>query len=159
MKAPAWTVGIALLPILLLSVVSVAPAAPAADLARGRYLVESVGMCADRHTQRDDKGEFVKGKWLKGAPTFVKPVMAMPVWAEKAPNIAGLPGWTDEQAIKFFMTSIAYNDLPARPPMPQFRFSQKDAAAVVAYFAPWLLPRAPQASPNRPRTVRPRLPV
>jgi hypothetical protein len=31
------------------------------------------------------------------------------------------------------MTGIAYNDLPARPPMPQYRFNQEDAAAIMAY--------------------------
>jgi hypothetical protein len=57
----------------------------------------------------------------------------MPVWADKAPNIAGLPGWEDDASIKFFMTGIAYNDLPARPPMPSYRLTLEDAEAVVAY--------------------------
>ena len=57
----------------------------------------------------------------------------MPVWADRAPNIAGLPGWEDEAAVKFLMTGIAYTDLPGRPPMPQYRFNQEDAEAVVAY--------------------------
>jgi hypothetical protein len=56
-----------------------------------------------------------------------------PGWADKSTNIAGLPGWTDQQAVKFLMTGLAYNDLPARPPMPPYRFNQKDAEAMVAY--------------------------
>jgi len=57
----------------------------------------------------------------------------MPVWAEKAPKIAGLPEWEKDAAIRFLMTGIAYNELPARPPMPQYRFNQQDAEAIVAY--------------------------
>ena len=109
------------------------PASSAATLARGKYLVENVGMCADCHTPHDLKGAPVPGQTLHGAPLFFKPLGPVPGWVDKAPNIAGLPGWTDEQAIKFFTTGIAYNDLPAGPPMPQFRYNKEDAAAVVAY--------------------------
>jgi hypothetical protein len=31
------------------------------------------------------------------------------------------------------MTGIASNGLPVRPPMPQYRFNQQDAEAIVAY--------------------------
>jgi len=62
-----------------------------------------------------------------------KPIVPIPVWADKASNIAGLPGWETGDAVKFLMTGIAYNDLPARPPMPQYRFNKEDAEAVVAY--------------------------
>ena len=101
--------------------------------ARGKYLVENVGMCGDCHTPHNEKGEPVKDQWLKGAPLAFKPTVPMPVWADKAVNIAGLPGWDKDAAIKFLMTGIAYNGLPARPPMPQYRFNQQDAGAIVAY--------------------------
>ncbi|MGA7382990.1 MAG: cytochrome c [Terriglobales bacterium] len=111
------------------------PASPAqsAKLARGKYIVEGVGMCADCHTPRDEKGEPIPGKTLQGAVLGLKPIVPMPVWADKSPNIAGLPGWTDEQAVKFLMTGAAYNGLPGRPPMPQYRMNRQDAEAVVAY--------------------------
>ena len=102
-------------------------------LARGKYLVEGIGMCGDCHTPHNEKGEPVKEQWLKGAPLAFKPAVPMPVWADTAVNIAGLPGWTKEAAIKFMMTGIAYNGLPARPPMPQYHFNQHDAEAIVAY--------------------------
>ncbi|HTW56995.1 MAG TPA: c-type cytochrome [Terriglobales bacterium] len=105
----------------------------AALIARGKYLVEDVGLCGDCHTPRDDKGEFIQGQWLKGAPIDFKLTVPMPVWADKSPNIAGLPGWEKDAAIKFLMTGIAYNGLPGRPPMPQFRFNVQDAQAIVAY--------------------------
>lgn len=108
-------------------------AATSAKVVRGKYLVESIGMCADCHTARNEKGEFIKEQALKGTTLDFKPAMPMPVWAEKSANIAGLPGWEKDAAIKFFMTGIASNGLPARPPMPQYRYNQQDAEAIVAY--------------------------
>lgn len=108
-------------------------AATVATIARGKYLVENIGMCGDCHTPHNDKGEPVKEQWLNGAPLAFQPSVPMPVWADKAVNIAGLPGWEKDAAIKFMMTGIAYNGLPARPPMPQYRFNVQDAQAIVAY--------------------------
>src|SRR5882757_4158564 len=73
-------------------------------VARGKYLVEQVGLCGDCHTPRDDKGEFVKEQWLKGAILDFKPIASVPVWVDKAPAIAGLPGWEKGAAIRFLMT-------------------------------------------------------
>lgn len=107
--------------------------ASAAKVAHGKYLVERVGLCGDCHTPRDDKGEPIKEKWLQGAVLPIKPIGPMPVWAAESADIAGLPGWSAEEAIRFFMTGVARNGLPARPPMPAYRFNQSDAEAVVAY--------------------------
>jgi mono/diheme cytochrome c family protein len=106
---------------------------PAASVARGKYLVEDIGACGDCHTPMSEKGESVKEQWLKGTTLMFKPTVPVPNWADKSANIAGLPGWTDEAAIKFFMTGTAYNGLPARPPMPQYRYDRQDATAIVAY--------------------------
>jgi mono/diheme cytochrome c family protein len=108
-------------------------ATSAAALARGKYLVEEVGLCGDCHTPHNEKGEPVKEQWLQGAKLPFQPIVPMPVWADKSSNIAGLPGWEKDAAIKFMMTGIAYNGLPGRPPMPQYRFNQQDATAIVAY--------------------------
>jgi mono/diheme cytochrome c family protein len=104
-----------------------------AKLARGRYLVEDVGLCGDCHTPHNEKGEPVKEQTLKGAPLDFKPTVPVPRWADRASNIAGLPGWDKEAAIRFMMTGIAYNGLPSRPPMPQFRFHRADAEAIVDF--------------------------
>jgi mono/diheme cytochrome c family protein len=130
-----WASGFAMLAILLATSAMSASAAPKGSprLARGRYLVESVARCGDCHTPTDERGEPIPGKLLKGTTLPFKPTVPMPVWADKAPNIAGLPGWEDDAAIKFFMTGIAYNDLPARPPMPPYHLTMEDAEAVVAY--------------------------
>lgn len=108
-------------------------AASAAKIARGKYLVEDIGKCADCHSPRNEKGEFIKAQWLMGTALDFKPAVPMPVWADKSPNIAGLPGWENYAAIRFFMTGIGQNNLPPRPPMPQYRYNQQDAEAVVAY--------------------------
>jgi len=102
-------------------------------IGRGKYLVDQVGMCGDCHTPRDDQGRLIAAKYLQGAPIDFKPTAPVPVWADKAPAIAGLPGWEDTAAIKFLMTGIAYNELPPRPPMPAYRFNRQDAEAVLAY--------------------------
>ena len=102
-------------------------------IARGKYLVDQVGMCGDCHTPRDDQGRPIAAKYLQGAPIDFKPTAPVPVWADKAPAVAGLPGWEDGAAIKFLMTGIAYNELPPRPPMPAYRFNRQDAEAVLAY--------------------------
>jgi len=108
-------------------------AASAARIARGKYLVEQVGLCGDCHTPRDEKGEPIKEQWLKGATLDFKPIAPVPVWADKAPGIAGLSGWENNAAITFLVTGVASNGLPSRPPMPQYRFNVQDAQAIVAY--------------------------
>ena len=107
--------------------------APGVSVTRGKYLVEQAGLCGDCHTPRNDRGEPIKEQWLKGATLLFKPAVPMPVWADKAPAIAGLPGWEKDAAIRFFMSGVAHNGLPPRPPMPQYRFNVQDAQAIVAY--------------------------
>ena len=129
--------------ILILSLVLIAGALtlrlalaePATDakIQHGRYLVEQVGMCADCHTPRDPKGEFIRAEWLQGEVTNFKPLTPMP-WAPVAPGIAGLPLFPkDEQAVKFLETGTNTAGKLALAPMPQFRFNHEDAVAVVAY--------------------------
>ncbi len=126
-------VGVGFLFMAMLAGLAASPGPPSSKLERGKYLVDQVALCGDCHTPRNEKGEPIKEKYLKGALLFLKPTSPLPGWAEKSPNIAGLPGWEEKDAIKFFMTGLAYNDLPGRPPMPQYRFNKEDAAAIVAY--------------------------
>ncbi|PWE30921.1 diacylglycerol kinase [Pararhodobacter marinus] len=44
------------------------PAFDDAELARGQYLVEALGHCAECHTPRDALGGLERGQWLAGAP-------------------------------------------------------------------------------------------
>ena len=132
MRATAFVV-VCLTFLVATALIASPPPASPSKIERGKYLVEQVGMCGDCHTPHNEKGEPVREKWLQGSPLAFKPTVPMPVWADKAPNIAGLPGWEDKAAVKFLMSGIAYNDLPGRPPMPQYRFNQEDATAIVAY--------------------------
>ncbi len=101
-------------------------------VARGRYLVEQVGLCADCHTPRNEKGAFLKDLWLMGSALAMQPTVPMP-WAPAAPPIAGLPSMTADQAVAFLQTGKRPDGSEPRPPMPPYRFSPDDASAVVAY--------------------------
>jgi cytochrome c553 len=114
-----------------------APAAAAekGSVARGRYLVEQVGMCADCHSARDARGMIVKETNLRGAPIGFKPLAEMP-WADTAPPLAGLPsGWTKAQFVTFLSTGKRPDGSAARPPMPEYRLTKADAGAVADYLA------------------------
>jgi len=104
----------------------------AARIARGKYLVEDVGKCADCHTPFDEKGQPIADKHLQGAVLMFKPLVPMP-WADRSPNIAGLKGWEDADAVHFMMTGETSEKQRPRPPMPEYRFNEEDARAVVAY--------------------------
>jgi mono/diheme cytochrome c family protein len=128
---------IAVMGVLCLAVANTGMAAPGggaeAQIALGGYLVKAIGQCADCHTPFNDHGEYVMDKWLQGKKLEFAPIVPMPVWADTSPNIAGLPGWDQEKAVQFFMTGLAPNGQPARPPMPQYKMNRADAEAVVAY--------------------------
>ncbi len=100
---------------------------------RGEYLVEKVGMCADCHSPRNERGEFIKASYLGGAPLGFTAAVPMPAWASVAPPIAGLPSMNERQAIVFLTTGKRPDGTTARPPMPEFRFNGDDARAVTAY--------------------------
>jgi mono/diheme cytochrome c family protein len=103
------------------------------QIAHGEYLVKAIGQCGDCHTPMNEKGEFVLGKWLQGKKLDFAPTVPMPIWADTSPNIAGMPGWDHGKAVQFFMTGLAPNGQPARPPMPEYKMNRADAEAVVAY--------------------------
>ncbi len=103
------------------------------QIAHGEYLVKVIGQCGDCHTPMNQKGEFIPDKWLQGKKLDFAPTVPMPVWADTSPNIAGLPGWDHQKAVQFFMTGLAPNGQPARPPMPAYKMNRADAEAVVAY--------------------------
>ncbi len=103
------------------------------QLARGKYLVRNVGMCGECHTPMDKSGKPVKGQDLQGAPLTFQPTEPVPGWMAIAPQIAGLPGMTEDQAITFLTTGKKPDGAQAAPPMPAFRFNKADAAAITAY--------------------------
>jgi mono/diheme cytochrome c family protein len=131
-------VAAALLAILAVSAGAAEPAAKSkgsAQLARGKYLVEQVAMCVDCHSPRGPTGEYVREKWLQGAPLAFKNTVPMPKWAEVAPPLAGLPGWTEAQIVTLLTTGKDQKGEVPDPPMPEYRMTRDDAAAVAAYLA------------------------
>jgi len=86
----------------------------------------------DCHSPRDEKGRFIEGQQLMGSVLSFAPTVPMP-WAPAAPRIAGLEGFTTEEAVKFLMTGARPSGVPPLPPMPAYRLSEDDAKAVVAY--------------------------
>jgi mono/diheme cytochrome c family protein len=102
-------------------------------LARGEYLVQGVAMCQECHTPRDAEGELIPEQLLMGASMPVLPPAFVERWGRRAPAIAGLPGYTDDEAVRLLTEGITSRGTVPRPPMPQYRFSDEDARAVVAY--------------------------
>jgi mono/diheme cytochrome c family protein len=102
-------------------------------VARGKYLVNNIGMCGDCHTPMDKKGQPIKSQYLQGTVLPFKPTVPIPGFMAVAPGIAGLPAWTEQQGVVFFTTGKKPDGSMAAPPMPEYRFNKTDAAAVVAY--------------------------
>lgn len=103
---------------------------------RGRYLVESVAMCGECHSTRDQAGNIVAGTKYKGGPMPARVPWAADgeLWPVMAPSIAGLPAYTDIQAMRLLMQGAMRRDgSQARAPMPRFRMTAQDAADVIAF--------------------------
>ena len=73
MKSRIWF-GLALIVVTFFALKFISPAqaesAADAQITRGQYLVERVGMCADCHTPHTEKGELDRNAWLRGHPGF-----------------------------------------------------------------------------------------
>jgi mono/diheme cytochrome c family protein len=104
-----------------------------ANLERGKYLVEDVGVCWTCHSPRTEDGQPDRSRWLLGGPVPFRPVTPTAEWAEIAPRLSGLPPGTDEQFITLMTTGISRTGRPPRPPMPSFRMKRADAVQVLAY--------------------------
>lgn len=103
------------------------------DVARGKYIVESVAMCGQCHTPRDSEGNPDRGRWLQGGSLPFAPATPDPNWPVSAPRIGGNPPANDADMVKLLTTGIWVTDNRLRFPMPQFRMDRGDAEAVVAY--------------------------
>lgn len=100
---------------------------------RGRYLVEEVARCWECHTPMSGQGQWNKGKWMQGAAVWFKPVAPITEWAYRAPGIAGLRSFSDDQARMILEKGIGPNGLALRLPMHTYHLSTEDAQAVIAY--------------------------
>lgn len=112
------------------------PGASTSDLARGKYIVDHVAMCVECHTPRNERGELIASKYLRGAPIPVAAPRfsnAQIKWAVQAPAIAGFTGYDKEQGIRLLTDGITRDGRSPDPPMPRFRLNRADAEAVVEY--------------------------
>jgi mono/diheme cytochrome c family protein len=114
------------------------------EIERGKYLVEEVAKCTECHTPRDDRGELKKEAWLQGAPIWITPVHPDSNWADRAPALAGLPSFTQEEAERVLEKGIGPQGEALRPPMHIYHMKPEDAKAIIAYLNS--LPRGTQQS-------------
>jgi mono/diheme cytochrome c family protein len=105
----------------------------AADVARGKYLVEGVAMCGQCHTPRDANGSLDRSRSLQGTPIPYQPSRPDSNWPINVPRIGGTMPANDADMIKLLTTGIWTTGTYLRPPMPQFRMDRGDAEAIVAY--------------------------
>ena len=116
-------------------------AEPPELVARGRYLVDGVAMCAECHTSRDKSGGLDSSRWLQGARIWIVPVRPRPDWGHRAPALAGLASHTDAQLEDVLERGRGPNGLPLQAPMHVYSMTARDAAAVIAYLRSLPAPR------------------
>ena len=100
---------------------------------RGRYLVEEVAKCPECHTPRKPNGELDGEAWLQGAPIWIRPVANIQPWADNAPALAGLGGFTDAQVERVLEKGMGPNGEALRAPMHIYHMQRQDARAIIAY--------------------------
>ena len=101
------------------------------DLGRGQYLAERVAMCVECHSGRDRANALLAHERYMGGPIPFRPPSG---WADRAPRIGGLPGYSDSQALDLLTQgAIGRHGAVLRPPMPRFYMSEADARDVIAF--------------------------
>jgi mono/diheme cytochrome c family protein len=109
------------------------PSAAGGSVEHGRYLVERVVMCYECHSTRDARGNIVPGTRFNGGPMPMRPSWSSD-WPQQIPRIAGFAGYTDAEAMRLLTQGAIKRDgTQLRYPMPRFRMTPQDAAAVIAY--------------------------
>jgi len=103
---------------------------------RGKYLVENAALCGECHTPKLN-GNPDASKSLKGSTLVFQPIGEIPSWHKTAPDISStsrlFERWGDDGFKKFLETGHNPRGGSADPPMPQYRFTPEDAAAIVQY--------------------------
>jgi mono/diheme cytochrome c family protein len=113
-----------------------------AEVAHGKYIVEEVARCPECHSPRDAQGNPDQTRWLEGAPIWITPVHPDSKWADRAPALAGFPGYTQAQGEQILEMGRSATGGPLQPPMHPYHLTHADAQAVIAYLRS--LPSVPQ---------------
>lgn len=100
---------------------------------KGRYLAKQVAMCVECHSPRDARGRLVQSRLFQGAPIPMEAPGQFPRWAFQAPSIAGLPGWSEGDAVFLLMHGRRPDGKVPQAPMPSYRMNEEDARAVVRF--------------------------
>ena len=101
------------------------------EVARGRYIAESMAHCGECHTPRNPLGGLRKAKWLGGAP--------LPDGKGKVPNITpGKLAWPADDIFAFLTTGFTPDFDVVGGPMAHVvanfaRLPEADVRSVVAY--------------------------
>ena len=103
------------------------------DVARGKYLVEEVARCWECHTPVKSDGSWDRSRWLQGGPVFIRPVVPSGTWAERAPTLAGFPGFTEEQGEHILEKGEAPDGRALQQPMHTYHLRHEDAVAIIGY--------------------------
>ena len=103
--------------------------------ARGEYLARQVARCVECHTPRDESGRLVESRLFFGARIPVAKPEMLADWALEAPALAGLAAVSREMLIGILTTGRTAEGHVLRPPMPEYRLSKEDAAAIADYLA------------------------
>jgi len=106
------------------------------QLARGKYLMESVVACGNCHTPRDEKGLLVAGRTLAGGMVFDEPPFKAYASNLTPDRETGIGKWTDAQIVRAIREGVRPDGRVIGPPMPigfYRHLSDADAAAIVAY--------------------------
>jgi len=105
----------------------------ASEIERGKYLVHNVAKCIECHSPRDARGDLDARRLLQGAPIPLTSPFPNRPWAFQAPAIAGLPGWSEAEAVYLLTHGSRMSGQIPKGPMPRFSMTPEDARAVVAY--------------------------
>lgn len=103
------------------------------EIERGRYLVEEVAKCTECHTPRKPDGQLDDQAWLRGAPIWIRPVAPIQNWADRAPALAGLPSFTEQEAETVLEDGTGPHGETLRAPMHIYHLTQQDARDIIAY--------------------------
>ena len=132
---PALLRTVALLsPVLALGLAAGSGPAEAQDpVERGRYLANEVAMCVECHSPRGAEGEILDSRRFEGGRVPFDSPFTATEWAFRAPALVGLPGYSDEDAMRLLTQGFTKSGTAPRGPMPPFRLEAEDARAVIAY--------------------------